>query len=144
MKQLDEIIYDAIRSDASLMEAIGGHVVSTCFEVPPTEDDNTPLPNIIITDDGFQNNTTTKDCVWEGGEDQVQTTVDIAAKSPDEVKLLVRRVRRCIEQHIGRLYSQGAETPMLVSLQSDGIAWDWMKPCYYSHLIYQCITTTDI
>ena len=68
MKQLDEIIYDAIRSDASLMAAIGGRVVSTCFEVPPTEDDNTPLPNIIITDDGFQNNVTTKDCVWEGGE----------------------------------------------------------------------------
>ena len=144
MKQLDEIIYDAIRSDASLMAAIGGHVVSTCFEVPPTEDDNTPLPNIIITDDGFQNNVTTKDCVWEGGEDQMQVTVDIAANSPDEVKLLVRRVRRCIEQHMGRLYSQGAETPMLVSLQSDGIAWDWMKPCYYSHLIYQCITPTDI
>ena len=71
-------------------------------------------------------------------------TVDIAAKSPDEVKMLVRRVRRCIEQYMGRLYSQGAETPMLVSLQSDGIAWDWMKPCYYSHLIYQCITPTDI
>jgi hypothetical protein len=144
MKQVDELIYDAITADETLMAIIGGRVVSTCFEIPPDELDNTPIPNIIITDDGMQNNVTTKDCVWEGGEDQVQVTVDIAAKSPDEVKLLVRRVRRCIEQYVATLFRQGAETPMLVSLQSDGIAWDWMKPCYYSHLIYQCITPTDI
>ena len=144
MKQLDEIIYDAIRSDASLMEAIGDRVVSTCFEVPPTEDDNTPLPNVIITDDGFQNNTTTKDCVWEGGEDQVQVTVDIAAKSPEDVKQLVRRVRRVVEQHISRLYNQGEEIPILANLTSNGIAWDWMKPCYFTNLVYQCITKADI
>ena len=36
------------------MEAIGGRVVSTCFEVSPDEADNTELPNIIVTDDGFQ------------------------------------------------------------------------------------------
>ena len=65
MKQLDEIIYDAITADAALMAAIGNRVVSTCFEVPPTEDDNTPLPNIIITDDGFVNQLTTKDMLWE-------------------------------------------------------------------------------
>ena len=64
MKQVDEIIYDAIKADSDLMTAIGGRVVSTCFEIPPTDEDNTPLPNIIITDDGFQNQQTTKDCVW--------------------------------------------------------------------------------
>ena len=55
MKQVDEIIYDAIRADEELMTAISGHVVSTCFEVSPTDADNTPLPYIIVTDDGFQN-----------------------------------------------------------------------------------------
>ena len=52
MKSLDEIIYDAICADAALMEAIGSRVVSTCFEVSPEDHDNTPLPNIIVTDDG--------------------------------------------------------------------------------------------
>ena len=141
MKQVDELIYEAIKADEALMTAIGGRVVSTCFEVPPTEDDNTPIPNIIITDDGFQNNVTTKDCVWEGGEDQVQVTVDIAAASPSEVKQLMRMVRRSIEVYMAGL---GSAMPDLVSLTAGELAWDWMKPCYYKPLIYQCKTKADI
>ena len=144
MKQVDEIIYDAISADTDLMEAIGGRVVSTCFEVPPTEDDNTPLPNIIITDDGFQNQQTTKDCLWEAAEDRMQVGVDIAANSPSEVKQLVKAVRRCVEQHIATLYTQGEDIPELEALSSDGLAWDWMKPCYYQRLTYQCIIPSDI
>lgn len=144
MKSVDEIIYDAICADTALMEAIGSRVVSTCFEVPSAEADNTPLPNIIVTDDGFQNQNGTKDCVWESGEDRVQATVDVAADSPKEVKQIVRKVRKAVETYIGTLYTQGEDIPELESLSSDGIAWDWMKPCYYQRLTYQCITKADI
>jgi hypothetical protein len=144
MKSVDEIIYDAICADTALMEAIGSRVVSTCFEVPPSEADNTPLPNIIVTDDGFQNQVGSKDCVWESGEDRVQVTVDVAADSPKEVKQIVRKVRKAVETYIGMLYTQGEDIPELESLSSDGIAWDWMKPCYYQRLTYQCITKADI
>ena len=143
MKQLDKIIYDAIQADSDLMAAIGSRVVSTCFEVPPTEDDNTPLPNIIITDDGFQNQVGTKDTVWESDEDRVQVTVDVAASSPNEVKQLIRLVRRCVERYVTTLYQQGDNTPELESITSDGLAWDWIKPCYYQKLVYQCITNSD-
>ena len=143
MKQVDELIYEAIKADEALMTAIGGRVVSTCFEVPPTEDDNTPIPNIIITDDGFQNQQTTKDCVWEAAEDRVQVGVDVAAASPQEVKALIRQVRHAVEQYIGTLYTQGKDIPELESLSSDGLAWDWMKPCYYQRLNYQCIINAD-
>ena len=141
MKTVDELIYDAIQADETLMTAIGGRVVSTCFEVSPDELDNTPIPNIIITDDGMQNNVTTKDCVWEGGEDQVQVTVDIAAASPSEVKQLMRMVRKAIEVYMASL---GSAMPELVSLTAGELAWDWMKPCYYKPLIYQCRTKADI
>ena len=43
MKDLDQILFDALKGDAALMEAVGGRVVSTCFEVGPDEMDNTPL-----------------------------------------------------------------------------------------------------
>jgi hypothetical protein len=141
MKQVDELIYDAITADETLMAIIGGRVVSTCFEIPPDELDNTPIPNIIITDDGMQNNVTTKDCVWEGAEDQVQVTVDIAAASPSEVKQIMRMVRKAVEVYMASL---GNEMPTLVSLTAGELAWDWMKPCYYKPLIYQCITKADI
>ena len=144
MKSVDEIIYDAICADTALMEAIGSRVVSTCFEVPPAEADNTPLPNIIVTDDGFQNQTGTKDCVWESGEDRVQVTVDVAADSPKEVKRLIRMVRRAIENQIILMSAANERIPELESLSSGGVAWDWMKPCYYQHLTYQCTTLSDI
>ena len=143
MKQVDEIIYDAICADAALMEAIGNRVVSTCFEIPPTDEDNTPLPNIIITFDGFQNLEDTKDDLWEGSDDRVQVGVDVAASSPDEVKQIVRKVRKAVETYIGMLYTQGEVIPELESLSSDGIAWDWMKPCYYQRLNYQCVINVE-
>ena len=144
MKSVDEIIYDAICADTALMEAIGSRVVSTCFEVPPAEADNTPLPNIIVTDDGFQNQVGSKDCVWESGEDRVQVTVDVAASSPEEVRRLIRMVRRAVENHIILMSATDGCIPELDSLSSNGIAWDWMKPCYYQHLTYQCTTLSDI
>jgi len=144
MKSVDEIIYDAICADTALMEAIGSRVVSTCFEVPPSEADNTPLPNIIVTDDGFQNQVGSKDCVWESGEDRVQATVDVAADSPKEVKRLIRMVRRAIENQIILMSANNERIPELESLSSGGVAWDWTKPCYYQHLTYQCTTLSDI
>ena len=138
MKQVDEIIYDAIQADAALMTAIDGRVVSTCFEVSPDETDNTPLPNIIVTDDGFQNQDTTKDSVWEGEDDEVQVTVDIAAKSPNEVKDLVRMVRRAVSRYIIGMYGNHEVIPELDKLSSDGLQWDWMRPCYYQKLTYIC------
>ena len=143
MKSVDEIIYDAICADTALMEAIGSRVVSTCFEVPPAEADNTPLPNIIVTDDGFQNQTGTKDCVWESGEDRVQATVDVAASSPEEVRRLIRMVRRAVENHIILMSATDGCIPELDSLSSNGIAWDWMKPCYYQQITYQCTVPSE-
>ena len=142
MKTVDEMIYEAIVADESLMTTIGGRVTSTCFEIPPDQLDNTEVPNIIITDDGFTNNVTTKDCVWEGGEDEVRVTVDIAGNSPEEVKAIMRRVRKAIEVYMASLdYSV---MPELVSLTSGELAWDWLKPCYYKPLIYTCVTKADI
>ena len=135
------MIFEAITADQSLMQLIGGRVKSTCFEVPPDTQDNTPVPNIIIIDDGMDNNVTTKDCVWEGGQDQVQVTVDIAAKDPDDVKLIMRKVRKAVEQYMAAL---GPEMPQLVSLSAGQLQWDWMKPCYFKPLIYQCTTKADI
>lgn len=144
MKTLAEIFYDAITSDEYLMATIGGRVVSTCFEVPPDAEENTPVPNIIIIDDGFQNQQTTKDCLWEASEDRIQVSVEIAAASPQDVKAIVRKVRKAIENYIGTMFSNGQAIPELEILSSDGIAWDWMNPAYYQRLSYQCITNADI
>ena len=143
MKQVDEIIYDAIRADEELMTAISGHVVSTCFEVSPTDADNTQLPYIIVTDDGFQNQVEPKDDGWEGAEDRVGVGVEIAAESPQDVKRLISMVRKAVVGYIAQMYDEGEDIPELESLSSDGLAWDWMKPCYYQRLTYQCTINNE-
>lgn len=136
--ELDEIFFNALMADDELVLAVGGRIESTCFEVAPDDKDNTQLPNIIITDDGLTNQPTTKDMEWEADEDRVQASVDVAAKDPKQVKQLVRMVRKAIANYMATLDPTKDEIPYLQSVQTTGVAWDWMKPCYHSVIIYQC------
>ena len=143
MTALDEILYNALRADDDLMQQVGGRIVSTCIEVGPDEVDNTPLPCIIVTDDGTTNQPETKDTEWESWEDRVQASVEVDAESPKAVKQLCRQVRRAVARHIRTMADEGLVIPSLESLQMSGVAWDWMKPCYHQTLTYNCITDNE-
>lgn len=135
MLELDEIFYNALKADSQIVSDTGGRIFSTCVEVPPTDADNTPLPYIIIMDEGLQNDQGSKDDVWESEYDRVQASVQISAISPKEVKRLTRLCRKAIAAYIATMTG---EKPYLQSLTTDGTAWDWTKPCYYKTLTYQC------
>lgn len=134
MKELDEIVYDALTSNEQITSQVSV-IRHTCIEVPPTEEDNTPLPYIIITDDSFQNEQNTKEDIWEGGTDRIQVSVEIAAGSPHEVKTLRTIIRKAIAEHVSSL--PYCEIPQLLAVSNNGIAWDWIKPCYYDTIHYQ-------
>lgn len=136
--ELDELFFNALKADANLVAAVGGRIESTCFEVSPDGDDNTQLPCIVVTDDGLTNNQQTKDNVWESDEDRVQASVEVDAESPKAVKRLIRMVRRAINNYVNSLAEQDEDIPNLQSVQTNGVAWDWMKPCYHSTVTYQC------
>ena len=142
--ELDELFFNALMEDADLVLAVGGRIESTCFEVSPDEQDNTPLPCIIVTDDGLSNQPTDKDIEWEAGEDRVQASVEVDAKDPKQVKQLIRMVRKAIFNYITSLYEKGEEIPCLQSVQTNGVAWDWMKPCYHSTITYTCDVQNDL
>ena len=140
--ELDEILYNALVADATLTAYIGGQdrIASTCFEVSPDEKDNTPVPCIIVTDDGFQATDTNKDVEWEPSEDNVQASVEVDAESPREVKKIIRMVRKAIANYVKTMTD---DVPYLTNVQSNGVAWDWLKPCYHSTVSYQCIVDND-
>lgn len=134
------MFYHALKADQQLMAAVSGRVKSTCFEVSPEEIDNTPTPCLIVGDDGLQNDDTTKDTEWESEEDRVQASVEIDADSPKEVKRLLLMVRRAIAR-----YMAGQEQiPELLGVQTSGVAWDWMKPCYHETISYQCVVENHL
>ena len=140
MLRLDKIFFDAITADAELMQAVGGRVKSTCFEVSPDEQDNTPLPYILILDEGKQPAQTTKDDGWMPSQWRVGVGVEVGAKSPNEVDALVMKAMKAIANHISTLASQGEEIPYLNEgfPQTQGVDWDWTKPCYWDLAQYQC------
>lgn len=134
MLPLDEILYNAVKADSALMEAIGGRVVSTCFEVSPDDKDNTQLPCIIINDDGKQAQPETKDSMWLLTDWKVQADIEVDAESPREVDTLIEMCNRAVAAYVETL--DYADIPQLDSIQTQGKAWDWMKPCYHDRLIY--------
>lgn len=142
--ELDELFFNALMADADLVLAVGGRIESTCFEVSPEEQDNTQLPCIIVTDDGLTNQTTDKDAEWESSEERVQASVEVDGRDPKEVKQLIRMVRKAIATYIASLYGEGEEIPTLQSVQTSGVAWDWMKPCYHETITYQCDVENDL
>lgn len=140
MLRLDKIFFDAICADADLMTVIGGRVKSTCFEVSADEQDNTPLPYIIVIDEGKQPAQTTKDDEWMPSRWNVSAGIEVGADSPNEVDTIVMKAMQAIANHIQTLYRQGEDIPYINEgfPKTDGVAWDWTKPCYFDVAHYQC------
>lgn len=134
MMELDEIIFNALTADQVLATETGGRIKSTCIEVPPTDDDNTPIPFIVIYESPSQNDTGTKDNVWESNVDIVNVGVEVSAISPREVQRLRRRIRSAVESYMESM----ASPPYLRSISWDGVQWDWTRPCYFDTIRYQC------
>lgn len=134
MMELDEIIFNALTADQVLATETGGRIKSTCIEVPPTDDDNTPIPFIVIYESPSQNDTGTKDNVWESNVDIVNVGVEVSAISPREVQRLRKRIRSAVESYMESMVSP----PYLRSLSWDGVQWDWTRPCYFDTIRYQC------
>lgn len=134
MMELDEIIFNALTADQVLATETGGRIKSTCIEVPPTDDDNTPIPFIVIYESPSQNDTGTKDNVWESNVDIVNVCVEVSAKSPREVQRLRKRIRSAVESYMESMESP----PYLRSISWDGVQWDWTRPCYFDTIRYQC------
>lgn len=141
----DEIFYRALMADKDLVKAVGGRIRSTCFEVPPTEQDNTPLPYIIITLDGMTNDPSTKDGL-EGDYDTTTVSLEIADKSRVALGRLAQMARQSVRTYLTNISEEDEDyehAPEDYQLSASGVMWDDRKPCYFQILTYQCSTPND-
>ena len=139
--ELDEIFYAALTSDESLVALTNGNIVTCTFEVPPEQDDNTPLPYAVIFEESTQNDQSTKDDMWDSDVDTVQVGIEIAATTKSDLKQLRRKVRKAIANYVESMSEN--ERPGLIARTNDGMGWFYLKPCYYDILHYQCWVTED-
>ena len=163
--QTDIIIYDALSADTELMAAIGDRLYCTAIPAPDLEAENTPCPYVIVTFDGLNNQDTTKDDPYEGGTDQVQIGIVVAANDRLELATLTKKIRRIIHKDFSYIWryeelcangeplktSNGfllrvlkdydtfvREIPQDYVFSAEAVQYDSMKPCYWQVLHYQC------
>ena len=138
MLRLDKIFFDAITANSELMQVVGGRVKSTCFEVAPDEQDNTPLPYITILDEGKRPAQTTKDDdEWLPSMWTVGAGIEVGGTSPNKVDDIMEKVIKVIADYM-KTFDDGDIYLNEGFPQTQGVAWDWLKPCYYDVVHYQC------
>jgi len=139
----DKVFYNALRSNAALMEQVGGRIESTSIPVPDDQVNNEPVPYVIISFDGLQNEGFTKDNSYEGYTDKVQVSIDVTAQTRDELGDLMQTIRQTVIDYFEGIQKTDDDWPLIPSnytITASPVAYDSMKPCYFQTLTYNCDT----
>lgn len=140
----DKVFYNALRSSSDVMALVGGCIESTSIPVPDEQFENVPVPYIIITFDGLQNEGYTKDNSFEGVNDKVTVSIEVAAQTRDELGDIMQKIRETViayfedtEDHAWDDYDY---IPNDYTFSASAIGYDSEKPCYFQTLTYVCDT----
>lgn len=140
----DIIFVRALRSNSELMAALpAGDVYNTTIALPDEEVLNAPVPYVIVSYDGMQNDSQTKDDSYEGNTDNVQIGIEIAAKTRKQLGELATQIRETVSDFFENLPDDDPDfdlVPLNYNLTAQGVNYDSDKPCYWQILNYQCDT----
>ena len=140
----DKVFYNALRSNAALMAQVGGRIESTSIPVPDEQLKNEPVPYIIITFEGLENEGYTKDNSFEGDTDKVTVNIEVAADSRDELGQIMQTIRQTViayfEDTEDHAWDDYEYVPDDYTFSASPVGYDAEKPCYYQILKYQCDT----
>jgi hypothetical protein len=142
--QTDIIFVKALRANADLMAQLAaGDVYNTAIALPDEDLDNAPLPYAIVTFDGLNNDIDTKDDPFESDSDSVNISIEIAAKTRNELGQLASAIRRQVHQYFINADPTDEDYELIphdYQFSAQAVNYDSMKPCYWQILTYQCDT----
>lgn len=142
--QTDIIFVKSLRANADLMAQLAaGDVYNTAIALPDEDLDNAPLPYAIVTFDGLTNDIDTKDDPFESDSDSVNISIEIAAKTRNELGQLAEAIRRQVHQYFINADPTDEDyelVPHDYQFSAQSVNYDSMKPCYWQVLSYQCDT----
>jgi hypothetical protein len=143
--QTDIIFVKALRASQALMGMLpAGDVYNTTIALPDVDIDNAPLPYVIVSFDGLQNDQDTKDDPFESDSDSVNISIEIAAKTRPELGELAQMVRNQVHQFFLAADPRTDEDYELIpndyQFSAQAVNYDQLKPCYWQVLSYQCDT----
>ena len=147
--QTDIVFVEAIRSNTDLIAQLpAGDVYNTAIALPDEDADNAPLPYVIVSFDGLNNQDATKDDDFEADSDQVQIGIEIAAETRPKLGELARIVRKTLREYFREHQDDDSDEdyqliPDDMTLSAQPVQYDSLKPCYWQQLTYQCDTNID-
>ena len=130
----DSIFIAAIQSNPALVERIGGRLYGTAIPLPDEDADNVPVPYIIVTFNGLNNQNETKDDVYESNYDTVNIGVEVTGETINDLHELTQAVRDTILSY----FRENKTAVSDYTFSADAIQYDSLKPCYWQTLRYQC------
>ena len=139
----DIIFVRALKSNAELLAMLpSGDIYNTSIALPDEDIYNAPIPYIIVSRGPVTNDTSTKDG-YEGEYDNVNISVQIAAKNRRELGTISGMVRETIKDFFENLTDDDDDyslVPLDYQFSAQNVNYDSMKPCYWEELNYQCDT----
>lgn len=146
--QTDSIFVKALRAESSLIVQLpAGDVFNTAIALPDDQAENVKPPYIIVSFDGLDNESSTKDSSFNGITDIVTIGIEIVAETRPQLASLAITVRRAIAGYFQEHSTPEAEDYALVpysyDFQAQPVQYDSLKPCYWQKLIYRCETDID-
>lgn len=139
----DKVFYNALLSNQTLADMVEGRIENTTIPVPDDELANTPVPYIIITFDGMQNEGFTKDNSYEGMNDKVQVSIEVAAEDREELATIMAEIRQTVIDYFESVEPEQDDfdlIPQNYTLTASPVQYDSIKPCHFQSLTYNCDT----
>lgn len=143
--QTDIVFVKALQENAELMaELPAGDVYNTSIPLPDIELINAPVPYVIVSFDGLQNSSSTKDMDYDGDTDTVQIGIEIAASTRPQLASIAEQVRASVRSYFENYDGDDDEILSLIptdyTFTADAVGYDADKPCFWQRLHYQCDT----
>lgn len=140
----DKVFYNALKSSSDLLTAVSNRIENTSIPVPDEELLNEPVPYIIITFDGMQNEGLTKDNSYEGDTDIVKVSIEVAAADRESLGVLTELIRQTVIAYFEDTEGHATEdydlVPISYEFSGGRIEYDPVKPCFFQTLGYSCVT----
>lgn len=135
----------ALQRDDEIGEEINGNIILTAYD--EENDENLDLPYIIVSHQGTTNDQGTKDDSYESDTDRDTISIEVAAETDEEVARLAAKVRATILRAIreDNTHEENDESITIedYTLSTNGIIFDWTKPCFWTTLTYTCETLNN-
>ena len=142
----DSIFTTALQSNSDLMATLGyvaptltdkgkpARLYGTAIPLPDEDADNVPVPYVIVTFDGLNNDAGTKDDRYESEYDRVNIGIEVVGNTLEDLHGLTQMVRDTVLAYFRANHTKVED----YTFSADAIQYDSLKPCYWQTLRYQC------